>query len=454
MPRRSRDQSIGQWRLIDPLGQGGNAEVWRATDGHETVALKILNQRRGNSEPYRRFRQEIEALEQIGTQPGIMPLLCSNLPEQPSTDQPAWLAMPIGVPLADSLSLVGLRDVVSAVAQISSTLAELHERNHIHHRDIKPSNLYMLDEQPVISDFGLVDLPEAADLTAPGYPLGPRYFLPYEMIADPMRADPAPADVFSLAKTLWVLSVDQRWPPQGEQHASNTAYSIGTFRPHALSHHLDELIERCTQHDPIARPSMRQVANDLRAWLDLDSRTPQQATDLSAIWNRLREVAEPKLRQAREETIQRQCFHSATRKLQELLAPLHSEIRRQFPAAQFDQRLRFVDTLFSVFPKNEITNEDIRATVLSGSGWNPVSLIIGTSVRTWVSDEIEVQGLFYLGHTKTLGGYLGEWRSEPKRDPCGSIAVESNLHELATSMQDSFPAWLEKFTDAMDSSHT
>lgn len=454
MPRYSRDQPIGQWRLVDPLGQGGNAEVWRATDGHETVALRILNQRRKDSEPYQRFRQEIEALEQIGTQPVIMPLLCSHLPAQPSTVQPAWLAMPIGIPLAESLSQVVLRNVVSAVAQISGTLADLHERNHIHHRDIKPSNMYMLDGQPVISDFGLVDLPKATDLTAPGHPLGPRFFLAYEMIVDPMHADPAPADVFSLAKTLWVLSADQRWPPQGEQRSSNTSYSIGTFRPHALSHLLDELIERCTQHDPMARPSMEQVANDLRAWLDLDSRTPQQATALSAIWNRLREIAEPKLRQAREEAAQRQCFQSTTRKLQELLEPLHSEIRQHFPAAQFNQRLKFVDTLFSVFPKHEITNEDIRATVLAGSGWNPVSLIIGTSIRTKVSDEIEVQGLFYLGRTKTMGGYLNEWKSDPKRGPCASIVAESNLHELATEMQNSFPSWLEQFTDAMDSSNT
>ena len=84
MLRHSRGGSIGKWELVDPLGKGGTAEVWRATDGESIVALKILNQRRTESEPYQRFRQEIETLRQIGGHPSIMPLLDAHLPEAPS----------------------------------------------------------------------------------------------------------------------------------------------------------------------------------------------------------------------------------------------------------------------------------------------------------------------------------------------------------------------------------
>ena len=451
MLRHSRGGSIGKWELVDPLGKGGNAEVWRATDGESIVALKILNQRRTESEPYQRFRQEIETLRQIGGHPSIMPLLDAHLPEAPSKVYPAWLAIPTAVPLAEALSQSGLREVVTAAAGIANAFADLHEHYHIHHRDIKPSNLYLYDGRPTISDFGLADLPESDDLTATGQPLGPKFFLAYEMIDDPKNADPGPADVFSLAKTLWVLCTDQRWPPQGEQQASTSVYSVGSFRPHPLAHHLDKLIERCTRHEPSMRPSMRQLSEDLQAWLSLDDDTPQQSVDLSATWSRLRETAEPRLRQVDEEAAQLQCFRAAVRRLQELLEPLHAEIRQEFPAAQFNQRLKFVETMFHESSKHEITNEDIRATILSGSGLDPVLLAIGVAIRTRVSGELECGGISYLGTTKTMGGQIDSWESERKRVACGSIAVEDGLSALAAEIRYKFPSWLERFTAALSS---
>lgn len=43
MPRRSEAQTINRWTLVELLGKGANAEVWRARCGGEEVALKILN---------------------------------------------------------------------------------------------------------------------------------------------------------------------------------------------------------------------------------------------------------------------------------------------------------------------------------------------------------------------------------------------------------------------------
>ena len=451
MLRHSKGEMVGKWVLVDSLGEGGNAEVWRASDGDADVALKILHTHKIDSEPYQRFRQEIQALRQIGSHPCIMPLLDADLPEAPAKAHPAWLAMPIAMPLAESLSQSALPVLVAVVAEIADTLANLHEHLQLHHRDIKPSNLYLLDGSPVISDFGLADLPEADDLTIMGRPLGPKFFLAYEMIVDSKGADPASADVFSLAKTLWVLCMDQRWPPQGEQHASNSAYSIGSIRPHPLAHHLDELIERCTRHEPSKRPSMRQVTEDLRAWLALGEKTPQQSVDLSAMWSRLRETAEPRLRQVNEEATLRLCFQAAVRRLQELLAPLHAEIRQEFPATAFNERPKFVETMFFDTLKREITNEDIRATILSGPGWDPILLIIGLSVRTRVSGELEFGSMFYLGSIKTMGGHLNSWRSERQRVPCGSILVEERLVALAEEVQGMFPSWLEQFIAALGS---
>ena len=449
MPSRNSGEVVGRWKLVDHLADGGNAEVWRASDGVADVALKILKTRKTESERYQRFRQEIETLRHIDDHASIMPLLDADLPEAPSRACPAWLAMPIALPLNEALSKSGLREIVSALAGIANALADLHECRDVHHRDIKPSNLYLHHGCPTISDFGLADLPESDDLTLAGRPLGPKFFLAYEMIDNPKNADPAAADVYSLAKTLWVLCMDQRWPPQGEQQASNNAYSISSFRPHPLAHQLDELIERCTQHEPARRPSMRQVSEDLRAWLSLDDDTPQQSIDLSATWSRIREMAEPRLRQIDEKAEQLRCFQTAVRRLQELLEPLHAEIRQEYPAAEFNQRPKIVESMFHEFSKHEITNEDIRATILSGPGLNPVQLLIGVAIRTRISGELEFGGIFYVGKTKTMGGHIGSWESGRKRVACGSIVVEEGLSALAAEIRSQFPSWLEQFDDAL-----
>ena len=123
MSNHRKDRTLGSWTLVEFIDEGGNAEVWRGNAGNEQVALKILKRRRVESEPYKRFRQEIAALEQIGPQPGIMPLIASNLPDAPSRANPAWLAMPVGMPLDKSLSRQSLREVVAAVAYLANTLA-------------------------------------------------------------------------------------------------------------------------------------------------------------------------------------------------------------------------------------------------------------------------------------------------------------------------------------------
>ena len=151
------------------------------------------------------------------------------------------------------------------------------------------------------------------------------------------------------------------------------------------------------------------------------------------------------------EAAQLQCFRAAVRRLQELLEPLHAEIRQEFPAAQFNQRLKFVETMFHESSKHEITNEDIRATILSGSGLDPVLLAIGVAIRTRVSGELEFGGISYLGTTKTMGGQIDSWESERKRVACGSIAVEDGLSALAAEIRSKFPSWLERFTAALSS---
>src|SRR5581483_10286309 len=117
---------------------------------------------------------------------------------------PGWLVTKLAVPMMEKLSETSTRERVEAVARIADTLGRLHDRG-ISHRDVKPQNLFFVDYAWVIGDFGLVDFEDSSPLTEAGSALGPRYFLAPEMLGRPDAADGCKADVYSLAKTLWVL---------------------------------------------------------------------------------------------------------------------------------------------------------------------------------------------------------------------------------------------------------
>lgn len=52
------------------------------------------------------------------------------------------------------------------------------------------------------------------------------------MILHPATADPHPADIYSLGKTLWVLATGLAFPPEGNQPVGTRSCGIGDFRPH------------------------------------------------------------------------------------------------------------------------------------------------------------------------------------------------------------------------------
>ncbi len=227
--------TVGPWWLVRFLGEGGHAEVWAcARDGEEERAVKILRDRRADTVSYQRFRREIETHRQLGSRPDLVPMLDWHLPEEPNRRDRAWMSMPIAVPVREALANAPLELVIEALAAFAETLADLQTRFGIAHRDVKPGNLYRHDGAWAVGDLGLIDLPGADSLTEPDRIVGPANFVAYEMMSSPATADPHLADVYSLAKTLWVLATGQTWPPPGHQPHGEGLQAIGAYgRTHA-----------------------------------------------------------------------------------------------------------------------------------------------------------------------------------------------------------------------------
>jgi len=449
-PRR---QAVGPWTLHEQLGRGGNGTVWNATgpDAETAVALKVLNVTKIEHESYKRFVREVSFLRRHQGMPGLLPLLGSHLPDQPSKADRPWLAMPIATPIAESLAGRPLTDVVTAVAAVAGTLACLEADFGIAHRDIKPGNLYELDGDWLIGDFGLIALPDVEPLTQDGRQVGPAHYTAYEMILSPTTAEPHRADVYSLGKTLWVLATGQAWPPEGNQPVGTRGFEIGDFRPHPRTATLDQEVDLMTRLRPEERPSKAQVARDLAAWQSLEA--APAVFDVSAARSRLREKLQFEI--AGQDIVEqdKDLAHAAVRRLQELTAPLNAALKDLYPRTQ-------VDTTNDEMTQNIVRVRHPRQQVLFR--WQRCTLVApfdrSSSTTLRLSRSLELLGnrrivlnlLVLVSPKATMGNYF-TWESGDRSAAVGSIEAEQMLEgaiaELSQALKQGIDVFVERLPD-------
>jgi hypothetical protein len=154
--------------------------------------------------------------------------------------------------------------------------------------------------------------------------LGPLYFMPPEMISNPKEAQGAPADVYMLAKTLWVLATGQTYPPPGEQRTDIPQATMAHYIQHSRIGVLDRLIENATRHDPERRPNMPDFARELRTWL-APIPEPASPTDLSDLALRIADLLEPKKREEESRSEMVKLGRAAFARLSGGMRPITSE---------------------------------------------------------------------------------------------------------------------------------
>jgi len=86
------------------------------------------------------------------------------------------------------------------------------------------------------------------------------------MLREPDVADAGPADVYSLAKTFWVLAADQRYPPEGQIRVDVAEHDLGRRTHGGGTLALGLVLERATSAPPHARPMTAELAAQLEEW--------------------------------------------------------------------------------------------------------------------------------------------------------------------------------------------
>lgn len=104
--------------------------------------------------------------------------------------------------------------------------------------------------------------------------LGPRWTMAPEVRRKGKRAKLGPADVYSLAKTLWIVLTGDEKCFDG-QYDPIRGLSIRKLCGDLYITPLEDLLSECTENQPDRRPSMALFANRLREWLRISSSFPE-----------------------------------------------------------------------------------------------------------------------------------------------------------------------------------
>jgi hypothetical protein len=168
------------------------------------MAVKFLrDDLLGDEDAVRRFIKEVRLLDTLD-HPNVVPVLGRNL-----SKRPPWFVMPrADSSLGDELGEhTDDRDWVIRVFRcILDGMAHAHDGGVIH-RDLKPGNVLFIDDEPVVSDFGLgkqVDHSTTYELTQSAAAMGTLAYMAPEQFDDAKRAGAA-ADVYALGKILWQM---------------------------------------------------------------------------------------------------------------------------------------------------------------------------------------------------------------------------------------------------------
>ena len=280
-------RTLGHYRIVDKIGEGGMGEVYRAHDERldRDVAVKVLPASVAQDpERIARFEREAKAVAKLD-HPNILAIHNFGTDEDVTYSVTELLE---GETLRERLEVgaPGWRKAAETGAAIADGLAAAHSAGIIH-RDLKPDNIFITSDGRVkILDFGLARDVEAAApdethsptvsrYTDPGAVMGTAGYMSPEQV----RGEPADqrSDIFALGSVLYEMATGRR--AFARDTAAETMTAILKEEPSdprslagELPPSLANIIRRCLEKLPEARFQTGQdLAFALRATFHTDS---------------------------------------------------------------------------------------------------------------------------------------------------------------------------------------
>jgi len=239
-------QTLDHYKLVEQIGQGGMATVFRAIDtrSQDEVAVKVLSPTiTGDKRFVKRFRREAEIVKQHLKHPHIVPVIAYG-----QTQGMVYLVMPFirGETLSDRLIRAGLteREATLWIGQIADALQFAHRKGVIH-RDIKPANIILTDSgDAMLSDFGLAREVEGSGTLTGSMLMGTPAFVSPEQ-AKGEKLDRR-SDQYSLGVILYLISTG-RLPFDSDSPMT------------LVLMHIQNRVPPPRQHNPRLQPAVERV---------------------------------------------------------------------------------------------------------------------------------------------------------------------------------------------------
>lgn len=271
MTARGKIETLGRYRVLDTLGVGGFATVYRVYDPalDRDVALKVLHPHYSNDTTTRtRFIREGYALGRV-RHPNVVQVYDAG-----EVDGDVYLAMELieGRTLQEILHERGplpLREAADYLQQIAAGLEAIHARELIH-RDVKPANIMVEDgtNRCVLLDLGSVHIVSASTLTDNESFFGTPGYVAPEQVEPDGKVSPQ-TDVYQLGALLYALLIGH---PPFTGDPARVLYAVVHSPPpdpraerQALPSAVSSLVQRSLAKNPARRPhGVRAVAEGLR----------------------------------------------------------------------------------------------------------------------------------------------------------------------------------------------
>lgn len=272
-----KDQYIGKrldgrYELTELVGEGGMANVYRATDvmDNRMVAVKILKTEYSESEEFqRRFRNESKAIA-VMSHPNIVKIYDMGFSEKIQFIVMEYID---GITLKDyidSEKVLNWKDAVHFVIQILRALQHAHNRGIVH-RDIKPQNIMLLTDGTIkVMDFGIAKFAREESRTATDQAIGTVHYISPEQARGDVTD--AKSDIYSVGVMFYEMLTGRK-PFDTDNpvsiavmHMQNVAVRPRDINPNIPSG-LEEIIMHAMEKDASKRyQSATDMIRDIEAF--------------------------------------------------------------------------------------------------------------------------------------------------------------------------------------------
>ncbi|MFC5835406.1 serine/threonine-protein kinase [Nonomuraea insulae] len=250
-------ENLGPYRVVGKIGEGGMGVVHLGLDGAgREVAIKVLHPHVAADLKARdRLFREVETMRRVRSR-----YVAEVIDAELTGGRPYVVTrFAAGRTLEDAVLTHGpleAREVVRLAEGLCQALVDVHAAGVIH-RDLKPSNVMLVGGEPLVIDFGIAHLVNAARLTQSGMFVGTPGYLAPEIIRASQITQAA--DVHALASTVFFAATGL--PPFGSGTFEAVCFNTmeGRSQIDKAPAWLRDWLSHALQVDPAARPSAREL---------------------------------------------------------------------------------------------------------------------------------------------------------------------------------------------------